>query len=117
MYQALYGPKGLVIFDHPYNADSERLIAAAFQLHRVRRSSAYGSWQAVGSAFATSASTARPARALGVNAADQLQVLLRRPDQTGGQPLRRSRRDPAPARATSGRIACGSQLVQARVNP
>jgi hypothetical protein len=22
VYQALYGPKGLVIFDHPYNADS-----------------------------------------------------------------------------------------------
>jgi hypothetical protein len=80
----------------------------------VRGSSAYGSWQAVGSAFATSASTARPVRALGVNAADQLQVLLRRPRQTGGQPLRRSRRDPAPARATSGRIACGSQLAVPR---
>jgi hypothetical protein len=52
--------------------------------------------------------------ALGVNTADQLQVLLRRPDQTGGQPLRRSRRDPAPARATSGRIACGSQLAVPR---
>src|SRR5258708_38456785 len=23
MYQALYGPKGLVILDHPYNADYE----------------------------------------------------------------------------------------------
>jgi len=22
MYQAFYGPKGLVIFDHPYNAES-----------------------------------------------------------------------------------------------
>jgi len=25
VYLALYGPQGLVIFDHPYNADSERL--------------------------------------------------------------------------------------------
>ena len=24
VYLALYGPKGLVIFDHPYNADYER---------------------------------------------------------------------------------------------
>jgi hypothetical protein len=24
VYQALYGPKGLVIFDHPYNSESER---------------------------------------------------------------------------------------------
>ena len=24
MYVALYGPKGSVIFDHPYNAESER---------------------------------------------------------------------------------------------
>ena len=24
MYLALYGPQGLVIFDHPYNAESER---------------------------------------------------------------------------------------------
>lgn len=28
MYEALYGPEGLVIFDHPYNADYGRLITA-----------------------------------------------------------------------------------------
>jgi hypothetical protein len=27
VYQALYGPKGLVIFDHPYNAEYLRLFA------------------------------------------------------------------------------------------
>jgi hypothetical protein len=26
VYLALYGPEGLVIFDHPYNADYERLV-------------------------------------------------------------------------------------------
>jgi hypothetical protein len=25
VYLALYGPEGLVIFDHPYNAESERV--------------------------------------------------------------------------------------------
>jgi hypothetical protein len=69
---------------HTPNADSERLTAAAFQPASVPRSSAYGSGQAVGSVVAVSASTARPILALGVNAADQLHVLLGRPDQPAG---------------------------------
>ena len=28
MYQPLYGPKGLVIFDHPYNAEYVFVMAA-----------------------------------------------------------------------------------------
>jgi hypothetical protein len=29
VYQPLYGPKGSVIFDHPYNAESARLVLAS----------------------------------------------------------------------------------------
>ena len=38
MYQPLYGPKGLVIFDHPYNAESERQAAKSAVPTASRRS-------------------------------------------------------------------------------
>ena len=37
MYQALYGPKGSVIFDHPYNADSARRTGMSIIAVSVRR--------------------------------------------------------------------------------
>lgn len=37
MYLALYGPKGLVIFDHPYNAESERPTSDVTALASVCR--------------------------------------------------------------------------------
>jgi hypothetical protein len=33
VYLALYGPKGLVIFDHPYNADYDRLMPGRITSH------------------------------------------------------------------------------------
>lgn len=69
MYQPLYGPKGLVIFDHPYNpAESERLTALCAARVVARRSSTLGvhcpgcavghwtsvtRWGAAGAAFVT----------------------------------------------------------------
>jgi hypothetical protein len=38
VYQALYGPKGLVIFDHPYNAEYLPVSAPGFSTHCERRS-------------------------------------------------------------------------------
>jgi hypothetical protein len=38
VYLALYGPEGLVIFDHPYNADYEREWNSLERCSRARRS-------------------------------------------------------------------------------
>ena len=32
MYHSLYGPEGLVIFDHPFNADHERPVRVSARL-------------------------------------------------------------------------------------
>jgi len=42
VYVALYGPKGSVIFDHPYNADSERLRTEAATDMRAHRQTGSG---------------------------------------------------------------------------
>ena len=39
MYQALYGPEGSVIFDHPYNADSALAVKAGRAPARTHRPS------------------------------------------------------------------------------
>jgi hypothetical protein len=38
VYRSLYGPEGLVIFDHPYNAESEREANSLDYCGRARRS-------------------------------------------------------------------------------